>query len=264
MTHYQKPKIIKRPAYYSSFSTLENQYSFYLYNSESFFIRLYAYLPFIFSLNKLKLSKNNRFLDLGCADGPLLPTLHYNTKCSIAVDINKDHIRESQYLIKYKLNNSKNIYVLQSDGHNLPFRDNFFDFIFGFEVLEHVRHPNSVIDEIFRVLKNGGIFICTLPVELGPSLLIRTLLGKILQYKRPSYNLKQLLNSIFLKRLGERPKYIGYKENIGELGHINFDWRILFRDIKKSFKYVRKKYLPINFLKGFNPIVLIKAIKKIE
>jgi len=103
MTHYQKPKIIKRPAYYSSFSTLENQYSFYLYNSESFFIRLYAYLPFIFSLNKLKLSKNNRFLDLGCADGPLLPTLHYNTKCSIAVDINKDHIRESQYLIKYKI-----------------------------------------------------------------------------------------------------------------------------------------------------------------
>lgn len=261
MNGYQKPKIIKRPEYYSNFSTLENKYSFSLYNSKSFLIRLYAYLPFIFSLNRFILSKNHRILDLGCADGPFLPTLHYNAKCSIAIDINEDLIKESKYLIQGKLKKSNRIHIMLSDGHNLPFRDNFFDYIFGFEVLEHVRYPDRVIDEIVRVLKNSGSFICTLPIELGPSLLLRTLLSNILRYERPKYNLKQLLYSIFLKRVGERPKYIENKEYIGELGHKNFDWRILFSDIKKNFKFVKKKYIPFNILKNFNPIIFIMAKK---
>jgi len=95
-------------------------------------------------------------------------------------------------------------------------------------------------------------------------LLLRTLLGKVLRYNRPRYSSKQLLNSVFLKKIGERPEYSGYKEYLGELGHVNFDWRVVFRNIKENFNLVKKKYIPINFLKGFNPFVYIKAIKKIE
>ena len=131
MKGYQKPKIIKRPAYYRYSTILENQYSSNLYNSEVSLIRLYAYLPLIFSLKHIKLSKYHRVLDLGCADGPFLPTLHYFSNCSIATDINEELIMESMYLTRKKLNSSKAIHILQSDGHNLPFREEFFDIVFG-------------------------------------------------------------------------------------------------------------------------------------
>lgn len=58
------------------------------------------------------------------------------------------------------------------DGHfevvnaeKLPFINNFFDAIFCLEVLEHVDHPEKVIEEIKRVLKIGGYAIFLVPTD---------------------------------------------------------------------------------------------------
>lgn len=45
---------------------------------------------------------------------------------------------------------------LLGDAMNLPFRDNVIDFVYSSAVLEHVRNPLKVGEEIFRVLKPGG------------------------------------------------------------------------------------------------------------
>ena len=44
------------------------------------------------------------------------------------------------------------------DGVNLPYEENFFDFIYSNQVLEHVRHPDALLKDVFRVLKLGGYF----------------------------------------------------------------------------------------------------------
>ena len=44
------------------------------------------------------------------------------------------------------------------DGINLPYQDNFFDLIYSHQVLEHVRHPDNLLKNVFRVLKPGGYF----------------------------------------------------------------------------------------------------------
>lgn len=44
------------------------------------------------------------------------------------------------------------------DGVNLPYPDNYFDFIYCNQVLEHVRHPDKLMAEVCRVLKPGGTF----------------------------------------------------------------------------------------------------------
>lgn len=48
-------------------------------------------------------------------------------------------------------------------GECLPFRDNVFDGVFSFAVLEHVRDPFACAREIVRVLKPGGKLYCVVP-----------------------------------------------------------------------------------------------------
>ena len=42
-------------------------------------------------------------------------------------------------------------------GEHLPFRDNEFDVVFSYNVLDHTSDPRSGLDEIIRVLRRGGI-----------------------------------------------------------------------------------------------------------
>jgi len=49
------------------------------------------------------------------------------------------------------------------DGKVLPFGDNSFDVVMMTEVLEHVPDPEAVLNEVFRVLRKGGIIFLTIP-----------------------------------------------------------------------------------------------------
>ncbi len=49
------------------------------------------------------------------------------------------------------------------DGKHMPFSTNTFDCVFATEVLEHVPDPDIYLSEVFRVLKNGGLFFFTTP-----------------------------------------------------------------------------------------------------
>jgi len=53
------------------------------------------------------------------------------------------------------------------DIHHLPYKDNSFDFLILDQVLEHVEKPWIAVEEVFRVLKPGGICIATAPFLYG-------------------------------------------------------------------------------------------------
>ena len=48
-------------------------------------------------------------------------------------------------------------------GENLSYSNEYFDFIFLGEVLEHSWQPKKLVDECFRVLKKGGNLILDTP-----------------------------------------------------------------------------------------------------
>lgn len=45
--------------------------------------------------------------------------------------------------------------VIYADAHNLPFKDNHFDFVFS-NSLDHSIYPKLFLNEMLRVLKTGG------------------------------------------------------------------------------------------------------------
>ena len=58
-------------------------------------------------------------------------------------------------------------------AEGLPFADGEFDFVWIFDVLEHVDSPEKVLAEVARVLRPGGSFHIVLPLEGQPGTLYR-------------------------------------------------------------------------------------------
>jgi len=56
----------------------------------------------------------------------------------------------------------KDLHVI-ADAQCLPFKSNCLDIVYSIAVLEHVRRPWIVADEIFRVLHSGGHVVLELP-----------------------------------------------------------------------------------------------------
>ena len=56
----------------------------------------------------------------------------------------------------------ENIYY-GATGEQLPFRQSFFDIIYSNNALEHVRDPQKVLNEAFRVLKPDGKMVIIVP-----------------------------------------------------------------------------------------------------
>ncbi|QTD36688.1 class I SAM-dependent methyltransferase [Polaribacter batillariae] len=56
---------------------------------------------------------------------------------------------------------------VKADICNLPFKDNEFDVIFCNHVLEHIPNDTKAMQELYRVLKKGGMGIFQIPQDLS-------------------------------------------------------------------------------------------------
>lgn len=109
---------------------------------------------------KLLKARDVKILDIGCNYGSLIYNLYKQGYRDVhGVDLRANSIAAGQK--KYKeISQNLNTY----DGISLPFEDNFFDVILMFDVIEHIPNVKDYLrDQVFRVLKPGGIFIFQTP-----------------------------------------------------------------------------------------------------
>ena len=50
---------------------------------------------------------------------------------------------------------------MQADADHLPFKEEFFDVVFAFTVLQNMPKPSETLDELKRVAKVGGRVVVT-------------------------------------------------------------------------------------------------------
>jgi SAM-dependent methyltransferase len=104
------------------------------------------------------LSRNRRVLDAGCGAGYGTAELALNAQHVTGIDVSPD-------ALAYAAANfaRTNIRWVQASAATLPFRAGTFDLVVAFEVIEHLRDWQSLLDETKRVLAPGGQCIVSTP-----------------------------------------------------------------------------------------------------
>lgn len=98
--------------------------------------------------------KGARVLEAGCGAGRFTEVLLkygakvYSFDLSDAVDANMESNGASE-----------DITVFQADITDIPFKDNFFDFVICLGVLQHTPSTERSLCELFRVLRPGGLLV---------------------------------------------------------------------------------------------------------
>jgi SAM-dependent methyltransferase len=104
----------------------------------------------------------NRVLEIG--SGPVGTSAYLNGAERYALDPLCDYYTSQPALIKYR---SDAVTYINGKGEKLPFESEYFDLVVIENVIDHVENMESVVNEIYRVLKPGAILYLT--VNLHPT-----------------------------------------------------------------------------------------------
>lgn len=112
----------------------------------------------------LKLIDGGKILDVSCGTGEFLRELAAKKKNKLyGTDISSQMIAKAQE----KLSNQ--VKLKKADVHDLPFQDNYFDYVISTEAFHHYYDQQRAILEMKRVAKKEGkIIIVDINFFLGP------------------------------------------------------------------------------------------------
>jgi SAM-dependent methyltransferase len=106
-------------------------------------------------LSSLEVQRNSLTLDIGCGAGS-------NLRALVSVGLEPIGLDRSIYaltLVKNKVNSP----LLAGDLNNLPFKTKSIGLIIAMDIFEHLDDDTRGIDESYRVLKEDGLLILTVP-----------------------------------------------------------------------------------------------------
>jgi ubiquinone/menaquinone biosynthesis C-methylase UbiE len=103
--------------------------------------------------------KGKKVLDIACGSGYGAKILaEAGAEKVIAVDIDKEAVAAAK--INYF---HKNIEYLESSAEEIKLADKSIDIIVSFETIEHLKNPERYLNELKRVVKDGGTVIISTP-----------------------------------------------------------------------------------------------------
>lgn len=107
------------------------------------------------ALNLIR-STDTTIVDIGCGEGITLEKMHrlFPDREVLGIDILPENIDICR---RHGCN------VTQGDVYNLPLSSASVDFVLLMEVIEHLKHPETVVQEIHRVLAPNGRLVIVFP-----------------------------------------------------------------------------------------------------
>ena len=201
------------------------------------------------SIRDYAIKTNLKGLDLGCGKGNVTVPLESIGYKMIGIDISPENIEEakSKQIIK------DNPIFIVGDAENLALEKRNFDFVVCTEVLEHLKHPENVLNSINEILKEDGLLIVTVPNGYGPySLIYDHFRNKVLSKIFPKIGRSDHVQAFTLSKITNLLKEAGFE--VLNVKHSDF---ISFLPIfvkSKRFSYYDCKLadkLPSFFVSGY-------------
>lgn len=167
---------------------LRKYISKYLQNRPAFFALIRPQEAELFEQNKNLLKPP--ILDLGCGDGFFASLVWGKGKIDVGLDLVNERTRKIETAKIYKI-------IKYYNGVKIPYPDAYFQTVVSNCVLEHVEKLPELLEEIYRVLKNGGIFLTSVATDKWESFLFGTkIFGKnYVSFMRKKQDHRNLLSS---------------------------------------------------------------------
>ncbi|RLI15903.1 hypothetical protein DRO41_03370 [Candidatus Bathyarchaeota archaeon] len=96
-------------------------------------------------------------LDVGCGTGLLFNRIAEKTETVVGLDFSKKLLFEA----KKRGRKLRNVHLVLADADNMPFKEDVFDRVFAFTVVQNTPNPAETLREIKRVAKNDAVVAVT-------------------------------------------------------------------------------------------------------
>ncbi len=116
--------------------------------------------------------------EIGCGNGQIMvPYLQkLDTKLFIGIDFSPNMLKHTQKRLKaYNLHN--NVQLILGTGENIPLKDESVDYCYLYGVFEHLDDPQSVVKEMFRIVRPNGYLCIAVPIKYSIAFWTYLLLG---------------------------------------------------------------------------------------
>jgi len=107
------------------------------------------------ALESLTLTQTGVILDVGCGTGLFFSHLTKKVETVVGLDISHELLLQA----KKRARGIDNVFLIQADADYLPFRKDFFSFVFAFTMLQNMPKPIETLKEIKQVTKSEGFIV---------------------------------------------------------------------------------------------------------
>ncbi|MCW9054547.1 MAG: class I SAM-dependent methyltransferase [Candidatus Pacebacteria bacterium] len=156
---------------------------------------------------------SRKVLDIGSGKGDFLVEVAIEGGEAQGIEKHREYIKET---LKNAKRNNVSVKVTEGVAEKLPFQDKEFGFINISEVIEHVKDPNLLIKEAYRVLGDDGTVYISIPSRFS--------------LKDPHFHLyfvnwlPRFVSDSFISIFGKHKDYSGDagKQRLGEMHYYRF------------------------------------------
>lgn len=203
----------------------------------------------------LKHLRGSLLLDAGSGSGWFSVEAYNKGFNVVSIDISSKSNKSAKTLMDIE---GVKIPLLRASLTNLPFKNDTFDSVACFEVIEHIENVNAVFSEFRRTLKKGGKLLITAPNGFGASGIIQDfVLPKIglVRHGVEPYHVHRFTEAFLRQIISQKGFQINRFYNAELLGPI---FMAFFLMIKKFCKHE-----PLSILKLLYPdVVMAKHVPR--
>jgi ubiquinone/menaquinone biosynthesis C-methylase UbiE len=164
------------------------------------------YKSFRIIMDRLNLSSDDRYAEIGCGGGVLLKMVLGRVQYAAAIDHSPDMVELAKSNNRIAVEEGR-AEIIQGDAASLPWSADSFTACASANMFFFVEEPQRMLSEVCRVLKTGGRFVM---ITAGRSILMKLTFGWL--YKLRTYtdrDMRFMLEQAGFSRI-EVKSHLGY------------------------------------------------------